>query len=69
MTQPEKPQTQPQLTDKEVEKIRAILEQDDFVRKFWSTARTWIIAFAAVAAGLTVGVDALARVMKFLVGR
>ena len=57
------------FSDSEVDQLRAILEQDDFVRKFWATARTWIIAFAAVVAGITVGFDALAKVIKFFAGR
>ena len=57
------------FSDSEIDQIRAILEQDDFVRKFWSTARTWVIAVAAVIAGITVGFDAIAKVIKFFAGR
>ncbi len=54
------------LTDDELDKLRAMLESDQRVRWFWSSAKTWAIGIGAVVAGLTVGLDALAKVVKWL---
>jgi hypothetical protein len=57
------------LTDEELIRVRALLDQDKFVRQFWASVRTWVIAAAAVVAGITVGFEALARVVRFLAGK
>ena len=46
-----------------------MLDQDKFVRQFWSSIRTWVIAVAAVVAGISVGFEAIAKVVKFLAGK
>jgi hypothetical protein len=62
-------QKPPQLTDDELIRLRALLDQDKFVRQFWSSIRTWVIAIAAVVAGISVGFEAIAKAVKFLAGR
>lgn len=57
------------LTPDEIREIRAVLDQDKYVRRFWASVRTWVIAIAAVVAGISVGFDALAKVIKFLAGK
>ena len=69
MPMPMTPPKPPPLTDEEIVRVRTLLDQDKFVRQFWSTVRTWVIAVAAIIAGVTVGFDAIARVVKFLAGR
>lgn len=66
-----KPMTQKpqQLSDDELIQLRALLEQDKFVRQFWSSIRTWVIAVAAVIAGISVGFEAIAKAIKFLAGK
>ena len=66
---PMTPTKPPPLTDEEIKDLRAVLEQDRFVRRFWSSVRTWVIAIAAVVAGVTVGFEALAKVVRFLAGK
>ena len=66
---PKTPPKTPPLTDEELIRVRTLLDQDRFVRQFWSTIRTWVIAVAAIIAGVTVGFDAIAKVVKFLAGR
>ena len=72
-TNPKKPMTSstkpPDLSDEELIRVRALLAQDAFVRQFWASVRTWVIAIAAVVAGITVGFEALAKVVRFLVGK
>lgn len=70
-TNQKKPMTQkpPQLSDEELFQLRAMLDQDKFVRQFWSSIRTWVIAVAAVVAGISVGFEAIAKVVKFLAGK
>ena len=63
------PTKPPPLTDEEIKDLRAVLEQDRFVRQFWSSVRTWVIAIAAVVAGITVEFEALAKVVRFLAGK
>ena len=63
------PPKTPPLTDEELIRVRTLLDQDRFVRQFWSTIRTWVIAIAAVVAGITVGFEALAKVVRFLAGK
>lgn len=63
------PTKPPPLSDDEIKDIRAVLEQDRFVRRFWASVRTWVLAIAAVIAGITVGFEALAKVVRFLAGR
>jgi len=57
------------LTDEELIRVRALLDQDKFVRQFWASVRTWVIAAAAVVAGITVGFEALAGVAMMPFGR
>lgn len=57
------------LTPDEIREIRAVLDQDKYVRRFWASVRTWVIAIAAVVAGISVGFDALGKVVKFLAGK
>jgi hypothetical protein len=45
----------PDLSDEELVRVRALLAQDAFVRQFWASVRTWVIAVAAIVAGITVG--------------
>lgn len=54
------------LTDDEIEKIRTIIESDERVRWFWSRSKSFAIALGAVIAGLTIGFEALAKVVKWL---
>lgn len=71
-TNDKKPMTNPKppsLTDDELTRLRAILEQDKFVRQFWSSVRAWVVAIAAVIAGVTVGFEALGKVVKFFAGK
>lgn len=63
------PTKPPPLTDEEIKDLRAVLEQDRFVRRFWASVRAWVLAVAAIIAGITVGFEALAKVVKFLAGR
>lgn len=65
MTEPK----QPQLTDDELRYLRTIMDQDKYVRRFWASVRTWVIAIAAVVAAITVGFDALAKFIKFFAGK
>ncbi len=62
-------QKPPNLSDEELIRLRALLAQDAFVRQFWASLRTWVIAIAAVVAGVTVGFEALAKVVRFLAGK
>lgn len=55
-----------QLTDDEIEAFRSMLESDRRVRWAWSTLRAWAIGVGAVVAGLTIGFDALAKMVKWL---
>jgi hypothetical protein len=59
----------PDLSGEELVRVRALLAQDAFVRQFWASVRTWVIAAAAIVAGITVGFEALARVVRFLAGK
>lgn len=72
MTPPQKqlpaPTTQP-LTDDEIKSLRAVLGQDEFVRRFWASVRAWVIAGAAVLAALTVGVESVAKALNWIRGK
>lgn len=57
------------LTPDEIREIRTILDQDKYVRRVWTTVRTWAVAIAAVIAGISVGFDAIAKAIKFLTGK
>lgn len=55
------------LTDKEVEDIRALLEQDRRAKWLWASVRTWILAVSALIALFTVGLDGVKSILKRLV--
>ena len=62
------PKSQP-LTDDEIERIRAVLGQDEFVRKFWASIRSWVLAIAAVIAALTVGAESIGKALAWIRGK
>lgn len=69
MTPPKESNHEPPLTDAEINRLRAVLAQDEFVRKFWASVRSWVLAAAAVIAAMTVGVEALAKALAWLRGK
>ena len=72
MTPPQKQLTDSKadpLTSDEIRAVRAVLGQDEFVRRFWASVRAWVLAGAAVIAALTIGVEALAKVLNFIRGK
>ena len=60
---------EPPLTDSEIAKLRAVLNQDEFVRRFWASIRSWGMAIAAVIAALTVGAESIAKALNWLRGK
>ena len=40
------PQKAAPLTDDEIRSLRAVLGQDEFVRRFWASVRAWVLAGA-----------------------
>jgi hypothetical protein len=63
------PTKEPPLTDSEILRLRAVLNQDAFVRQFWASIRSWVLAIAAIVAALTVGVEALGKAMNWIRGK
>lgn len=55
-----------ELSDEEIAALRQMLKQDDRVLWFWSTVKTWAVWVAAVIAGVTIGWDALGRIVQLL---
>ena len=69
MTLPKESNHEPALTDAEIVRLRAVLAQDDFVKKFWSSVRAWVLAAAAVIAALTVGAEAIGKALSWIRGK
>lgn len=71
MTPPQKqlPPPPAPLNSEEVAKLRVMLGQDEFVRRFWASVRAWVIAGAAVLAALTVGVESVAKALNWIRGK
>lgn len=68
MTPPKEP-GEPPLTDAEIAKLRAVLSQDEFVRRFWASIRSWVLAIAAVIAALTVGAESIGKALAWIRGK
>lgn len=56
----------PPLTEDEIEKLRGLLRSDDRVVWFWSTLKVWATWIAAVLLGITLGWDALKKLVAAL---
>jgi len=69
MTPPKDSNQEPALTDSELVRLRAVLAQDEFVRRFWSSVRAWVMAAAAVIAALTVGAEAIGKALSWIRGK
>lgn len=69
MTPPKESNHEPPLTDAEINSLRAVLAQDEFVRKFWASVRSWVLAAAAVIAALTVGAEAIGKALSWIRGK
>lgn len=69
MTPPKDPNHDPALTDAEIVRLRAMLAQDEFVRRFWSSVRAWVLAAAAVIAAFTVGAEAIGKALSWIRGK
>lgn len=63
------PIKQPPLTEDELKYIREVIQQDQRVRWFWSTLKTWSLAILAIVAAGTVGVDLVVKSVKAALGR
>jgi hypothetical protein len=46
-----------------------MLAQDEFVRRFWSSVRAWVLAAAAVIAAFTVGAEAIGKALSWIRGK
>ena len=57
------------MTDAEIAKLRAVLSQDEFVRRFWASIRSWVLAIAAVIAALTVGAESIGKALAWIRGK
>mgnify|MGYP006374419079 CR=1 FL=1 len=69
MTPPKESNHEPPLTAAEINRLRAVLAQDEFVRRFWSSVRAWVLAAAAVIAALTVGAEAIGKALSWIRGK
>lgn len=69
MTPPKDQNHEQPLTDAEIANLRAVLAQDKFVRDFWTTVRSWVLAAAAVIAALTVGAEAIGKALNWIRGK
>ncbi len=58
---------EPELTEDERRRLRAMLEQDERWSWLRSTLRAWALAIAAVVTGVTLGLDALKAIARKLV--
>lgn len=54
------------LSDKEIENLRLLLEQDRRVKWLWSSIRTWVLAISSIIALATVGIDGIKTILKRL---
>jgi hypothetical protein len=52
------------LTEDEISDLRNLLEHQKRIVWFWATVKTWAIWITAVAAGVTIGWDALSRIVQ-----
>ena len=57
------------LTSDELRAIRAVLGQDEFVRRFWASVRAWTLAAAAIIAALTVGIESMGKALQWIRGK
>ena len=55
-----------QLSTKELDELRALLDADRKAKWLWASVRTWALWVTAVVAGFTIGVDALKALLKRL---
>ena len=72
MTQPQKQLTDSRaepLTSDELRAVRAVLNQDMFVRRFWASVRAWTLAAAAIIAALTVGIESMGKALTWIRGK
>lgn len=51
-------------TEVELKAFRELMEQDNRIKWFWSTARTWLLMISATVAFLTVGLDGIRSVLR-----
>lgn len=51
-------------TEIELQAFRRLMEQDNRIKWFWSTARTWLLMISATVAFLTVGLDGIKSVLR-----
>ena len=58
---------EPELTEDERRRLRAMLEQDERLSWLRSTLRAWALAIAAVVTGVTLGLDAIKAIARKLV--
>lgn len=54
-------------TEEELKAFRSLIEQDNRIKWFWSTARTWLLMLSALIAFLTVGFDGIKTVLRRLI--
>jgi len=57
------------LTDEEIRALRAVLNQDEFVRRFWASVRAWVLAGAALLAAVTVGAESISKALNWIRGK
>lgn len=57
------------LSEKEVYELRDLLERDKRARWLWASLRTWAIWIAAVLGGITLGWEALGKLLRAAVGK
>ena len=60
---------EPPLTNKELKEIRSIIEADIRMKWFWASARSISIWLIAVIGALSIGWDALVKLVLHLVGK
>ena len=56
----------PPLSDEEIVQLRGLLKSDDRAIWFWSTVKVWATWIAAVVVGLSLGWDALKKLLQAL---
>lgn len=52
------------LTDPEIQNIRTLIEQDQRVRWFWTTIKTWSLAIVAIVAAGAMCVDLFLKAVQ-----